>query len=327
MATKPRVAVTRRIPQPGLDLLAEHADVALWEDDLPPSPDEFDSLIDNVDGAVTLVTDAINGELLDRHPSLRVVSNFAVGYDNVDVPACTEHGVAVCNTPGVLTETTAELAFALLISAARRIPEGVDYVREGHWKTWGPTLLMGQRVIGATLGIVGFGRIGQSMARMASGFGMRVLVNNRTKDPRIQRELNVEWVDYYDLLAESDFVSLHVALNDETHHLVGARELACMKPTAVLINAARGPIVDTDALTDALEKGTIFAAGLDVTEPEPLPADHPLVRMPNCIVVPHIGSATVETRNRMATLAAQNLLDVLDGKRPKHIVNPDVLSG
>jgi len=325
MPDKPKVAVTRVIPDAGLEMLREAADIRLWEQELPPSPEELDALLDGVDGALTLLTDRIDGAVLDRHPQLKVVSNFAVGFDNVDVAAATARGVAVCNTPNVLNDATAEMAFTLLTAAARRVVEAADYVRDGKWKTWGPKLLLGQDLTGATLGIVGFGRIGRKLARMVSGFDMTVLVNDVFHDPDAERELGVRYVSLNELLEQSDFVSLHVLLNDETHHLIGREQLAAMKPTAVLINAARGPVVDTDALVHALETGEIFAAGLDVTDPEPLPADHPLVRLPNCVVVPHIASATVTSRNNMATLAAANVLDVLHGREPQAIVNPEVL--
>jgi glyoxylate reductase len=326
MATRPIVAVTRLIPEAGLQLVRDACEVRQWEQELPPSPEELDALLEGADGALTLLTDKIDGAVLDRHPNLKVVSNFAVGFDNVDVDAATGRGVAVCNTPGVLTATTAEMAFTLLMAAARRIVEGVNYVRDGKWKTWGPTLLLGQDIYGATLGIVGFGRIGKELARMASGFNMKILAYDTYQDPEAAEEFGVTFVDLDELLRESDFVSLHVALTPETHHLISTRELDLMKNTAVLINAARGPVVDTDALTTALSNGDIFAAGLDVTDPEPLPADHPLVSLPNCVVVPHIASATVVTRDNMAKLAANNLIDVLNGRKPDVIVNPDVLA-
>jgi glyoxylate reductase len=325
MSSRPLVAVTRAIPETGLDLLQEHVEIRLWDNDVPPTPEELDSLLEGVHGALTLLTDTIDGPLLDRHPGLRFVSNLAVGYDNIDVAACTARGVAVTNTPGVLTKATAEFAFALMMTTARRIPEAVDYVRDGKWVTWGPKLLLGQQILGATLGIVGFGRIGQSMAKMASAFGMRILVNNRRQDPRLAAKYDVTFVDFLDLLRESDFVSLHVALTPETHHLISTRELKLMKKTAVLINAARGPVVDTEALTQALIDGEIFAAGLDVTDPEPLPADHPLVSLPNAVIVPHIASATVQTRNAMSSLAARNIVELVNGRRPAAIVNPEVL--
>jgi glyoxylate reductase len=292
---------------------------------MPPTAEEFDALLAGVGGAITLVTDPVTPEILDRHPAIRVVSNFAVGYDNIDVAAATERGVAVCNTPGVLTETTADFAFTLLVSAARRVVEGVDYVRAGRWRTWGPTLLLGRDLNKATIGIVGFGRIGKEMAKRAAGFDMRILASDAYRDEEAANALGVTFVELDDLLRESDFVTLHCALTEETRHLIGARELGLMKREAVLINAARGPVVDTDALTQALRDGMIWSAALDVTDPEPLPADHPLIGMTNCIVVPHIASATVATRNNMATLAVENALAVLQGRTPPHCVNPEVL--
>ncbi|MBA2469943.1 MAG: D-glycerate dehydrogenase, partial [Chloroflexia bacterium] len=317
MTDRPRVAVTRLIPEAGLDLLRASCDVTIWEGDLPPDKQELDTLLEGAVGVLSLLTEQVDGDLLDRHPSIRVVSNFAVGYDNVDVEAATARNVAVCNTPGVLTQATAEFAFTLLVSAARRVVEAARYVQDGNWQTWGPRLLLGQDIAGATLGIVGFGRIGKELARMTSGFNMRILANDAYEDSKAAAEFGVTYVPLDDLLREADFVSLHVALTPETEQLIGARELGLMKKTAVLINAARGPVVDTEALVAALRGGEIFAAGLDVTDPEPLPADHPLVSLPNCIVVPHIASATVTTRDAMAELAANNLIDVLNGKMPE----------
>lgn len=325
MASKPLVAVTRLIPEAGMRIVRDACEVRLWEDELPPPPDELDRLLDGVDGVLSLVTDRIDGDLLDRHPGLKVISNFAVGYDNVDVDAATTRGIPVCNTPGVLTEATAELAFSLLMATARRIPESVQYVKDGKWQTWGPLLLLGANVTGATIGIVGFGRIGQAVAKMASGFGMTILAHDRSPETKNTHGLDVRFVDMDTLLAEADFVTLHVAYSPETHHLIAADALRQMKSTAILINTSRGPVVDTDALVAALENGEILAAGLDVTDPEPLPADHPLVHMDNCVVLPHIGSATVQSRDAMATLAARNLVAVLDGRRPEAIVNPEVL--
>ena len=328
MAKRWTVAVTRQIPEAGLALLREEANVRVWEDALPPPREEPVRLLAGCDGAITLLTDRIDGDLLDRLPSLRVVSNFAVGFDNVDVPAATARGVLVCNTPGVLTEATADATWSLLLAAARRIPEAMAYVRDGRWKTWGPLLLLGRDVSGATIGIAGLGRIGKEVARRARGFGMRILAFDPVQDEAFAQEVGAEYVPLERLLAESDFVTLHVALTPETRHLIGADELRRMKPTAILVNASRGPVVDTDALVAALRKGTIFAAALDVTDPEPLPADHPLVNMDNCIVVPHTASATVEARDRMAVLAARNLLAGLAGERPPASVNAEeVLPG
>jgi glyoxylate reductase len=325
MAQKPLVAVTRPIPEAGMRILRESCEIRLWDEELPPPPAQIDTLLEGVDGVLSLATDRIDGDMLDRHPGLKVISNFAVGYDNLDVAAATARGIAVCNTPGVLTNATAELAFSLLLSTSRRIPEAADYVRDGKWKTWGPLLLLGANVTGATIGIVGFGRIGQAVAKMASGFGMTILTHDRSPETKDAHGLDVRFVDIDTLLAEADFVTLHVAYSPETHHLIDADALRKMKKTAILINTARGPVVDTEALVTALENGEIRAAGLDVTDPEPLPADHPLVAMPNCVVLPHIGSATMQSREAMATLAARNLVAVLEGRRPEAIVNPETL--
>ena len=321
----PTIAVTRAIPEAGLALLRDAAEVRLWPEELPPSPEQLAELLRGCDGAVTLLTDKIDGAVLDREPQLRVVSNFAVGFDNIDVPAATERGVAVCNTPGVLTDATADHAFALLMAAARRIPEGIEYVREGKWKTWGPLLLLGRDLYRATLGIVGFGRIGQTIARRARGFEMQILYYDAQRYPDAERDLGVTYRELDDLLRESDFITLHVVLTPETQQMIGAREFGLMKREAIVVNAARGPVIDTDALVAALRDGQIMGAALDVTDPEPLPAEHPLVSLPNCIVVPHIASATVATRDAMATLAARNVLAVLRGERPEAIVNPEVL--
>jgi glyoxylate reductase len=317
------VAVTREIPDAGLRPLREATMVRLWDQELPPSPEELDALLEGCDGAITLLTDRIDGSVLDQHPSLRVISNFAVGYDNIDVPAASERGVLVCNTPDVLTSATADHTWALLLAAARRIPESIAYVRDGKWKTWGPMLLLGREVSGATIGIVGLGRIGKEVAKRARGFDMRVIAFDPFEDLEFARDHQVTYVPLEQLLVESDFVTLHVALTPDSHHLIGASELGRMKPTAILVNASRGPVVDTDALVDALRSGSILGAALDVTDPEPLAADHPLVNMTNCIVVPHTASATVQTRDRMAELAAQNLLSGLRGERPIAAVNAE----
>lgn len=326
MTDRPRVFVARVIPDEGLDPIRQACDVDLWEDELPPPRHELIRRVAGVDGILSLLTDRVDDELLDAAgPQLKVVSNFAVGFDNIDVPAVTRRRIPAGNTPGVLTETTADLAFALLMAAARRIPESVDYVREGRWQTWGPMLLMGVDIHGSTLGIVGFGRIGREMARRGRGFGMRILYHDvHPATPQEEAELGATRVEIDRLLRESDFVSLHVNLTDETHHLIDADALRAMKPTAVVVNTSRGPVVDPDALTSALRDGEIFAAGLDVTEPEPLPADHPLVSLPNCVVVPHIASASRVTRGKMAAIAAANLLAGVRGERLPHAVNPDV---
>jgi glyoxylate reductase len=321
----PIVAVTRVLPDAGMEMLSEASDIELrvWPEELPPDREALDTLLTGAAGAVTLVTDPIDAALLDRHPELRVVANFAVGYDNIDVDAATERSVMVCNTPGVLTETTADFTFALLISAARRVVEGADYVRAGKWKTWGPTLLLGHDLHGATLGIVGYGRIGREVAKRAAGFSMRILA----VDPMpISPDDIVEQVDLETMLREADFVCLNTALTDETRGMIGPHELGLMKRSAILVNAARGPVVQTHALFEALRDGTIAGAALDVTDPEPLPADHPLIQLPNCLIVPHIASASIATRSKMATMAAANALEGVRGNRPPNLINESVWS-
>jgi len=323
---RPRVFVARRLPDEGLAPLAESLDVDLWPDELPPPRDVLLSRVRGVDGLLALLTDRVDDELLDAAGStLKVVSNFAVGFDNIDVPACTKRGIPVGNTPGVLTETTADLAWALLMAAARRLPEGYDYVRAGRWQTWGPLLLLGPDVHHATLGIVGFGRIGREMAKRARGFDMTILVHDASP-PSVedQAALGVQAIDMDELLARADFVTLHVNLTAETRHLIGPAALAVMKPTAILVNTSRGPVVDQVALAAALRDGSIAAAALDVTDPEPMASDDPLLSLPNCLVVPHIASASRATRGRMAAMAAANLLAGVRGERLPTPVNPEV---
>jgi lactate dehydrogenase-like 2-hydroxyacid dehydrogenase len=323
---KPRVFVTRQIPEGGWAIVREASDAQIWTGDLPPPRDVLLEKVRGLDGLLCLLTDRVDEELLEAAgPSLRVISNYAVGYDNVDVPVATARGIPVGNTPGVLTETTADMAFTLLMSAARRVVEAADYVRAGKWRTWGPTLLLGHDIHGATLGIVGMGRIGQALARRASGFEMRVLYYDPYCDPDKAPYVGVGLrCELDELLAESDFVSLHVPLTEDTHHMFDARTLAIMKSTAVLVNTSRGPVVDPDALYDALVQGAIAYAALDVTEPEPLPGDHKLLTLPNCLVVPHIASASYATRTRMAVMAAENLLAGLRGEPLPNCVNPEV---
>ncbi len=324
--TNPQVFVTRIVPEGGLKLLRQACDAEVWPDELPPPREVLLEKVRGIDGLLSLLTDPVDAELLDAAgPGLKVVSNYAVGYDNVDVAAATARGIPVGNTPGVLTETTADMAFALLMAAARRIVEGADYVRAGKWRTWGPTLLLGHDVHGATLGIVGMGRIGRALARRAAGFDMKVLYSDPYCDEDKGADVDAALrCDLDELLAESDFVSLHVPLTDDTQRLVDATALAKMKSTAVLVNTSRGPVVDSDALYDALKAGTIAYAALDVTDPEPLPGDHKLLSLPNCLVVPHIASASHATRTRMAVMAAENLLAGLRGERLPNCVNPEV---
>src|SRR5216684_285058 len=312
--SNPRVFVTRRLPGNALPVLAARTQMDLWPEEMPPPREELIRHARECEGLLTLVTDPVNRELLDQAPKLRVVSNMAVGYDNIDVAACTERGVAVGNTPGVLTDATADLAFALLLALARRLPEAREFVLAGRWKTWDPSLLLGRDVHGATLGIFGLGQIGQAMAKRARGFGMRIVYFDKPK-PSVEEQLR-----------EADFVSLHVPLSPKTRHLIGAPELALMKPTAVLINTSRGAVVDPIALAEALRAGRPGAAALDVTDPEPISPTDPLLKLPNALVVPHIGSASVQARAKMASLAVDNLLAGLEGRPLPHCVNPQVLS-
>ncbi len=326
MADRPKVFVARQIPEAGLSVVTGATDATVWPDELPPPRDELLDAVAGCDGVLTLLTDRVDDEFLDAAgPQLKVVSNYAVGFDNVDVPACTARGIPVGNTPGVLTETTADLAFALMMAAARRLPEGDRYVRAGRWKTWGPMLLLGPDVHGATIGIVGFGRIGQAVARRAAGFGMKILYHDvHQADPAVEAEHSATFLPLEKLLAQADFVSLHVNLTPETRGLINTEKLGWMKPTAVLVNTSRGPVVDGAALATALHDGQIFAAGLDVTDPEPIKTDDPLLSLDNCLVVPHIASASHATRSKMAEMAAANLLAGLRGERLPTPVNPEV---
>ena len=314
--TTPRVYVTRRIAREAVDLLRQSCEVEQWDSAEPVPRDVLLRAVQEADGLLPLLTERVDAELLDAAPKLKVVANMAVGFDNVDVAAARSRGVVVTNTPGVLTETSAEFAFALILAAARRLKEAMRFVERGQWTTWDPLLLLGQDLDGATLGLVGYGRIAAAVARRAHGIGMRLLYHSTNAHPEDEARFGMERVGFDDLLARSDVVSLHVPLTPQTYHLISTRELALMKPTAYLVNTARGGVVDGDALHAALVAGGIAGAALDVTEPEPLPADHPLVQLDNCLVVPHIGSASVATRTRMATLAAENILAVLQGQPP-----------
>lgn len=324
--TKPQVFVTRKLPEPALFDLTAHCDVDVWPEELPPGRETLLERVKGIDGLLCLLTDKIDAQVMDTAgPGLKVISNCAVGFDNIAVLDATQRGIPVGNTPGILTETTADFAFSLLLAAARRVVEADKYVRAGKWKTWGLTLLLGQDINGSTLGIVGFGRIGKAVARRGLGFDMQVLYYDPWNiDAPEARELNARSVDLDTLLRESDFVSLHVPLTEETFHLIDAQTLSKMKPTAILINTARGPAVDSEALYDALSQGVISYAALDVTEPEPIQGDDPLLELDNVIVVPHIASASHATRGKMAGMAVQNLIAGLAGRRLPHCVNPEV---
>jgi lactate dehydrogenase-like 2-hydroxyacid dehydrogenase len=274
-----------------------------------------------------MLSDPIDAEVMDAAgPQLKVISNYAVGYDNIDVAAANERGIVVGNTPGVLTDATADIAFALMIGVARRLGEGVEFVKRGEWKTWEPQTLLGLDLVWRTVGIVGLGKIGLAMARRCLGFDMKLIYYDHKMREELGGEVGAEMAESLDeLLEKSDFVSLHCPLTDATRGLIGADEFKKMKKTAVLVNTSRGPVVDTDALYNALSTGEIAYAGLDVTDPEPLPSDHKLLTLPNCLVIPHLGSASVETRAKMAVMAAENLLAGLKGERPPNCVNPGAL--
>lgn len=322
---KPRVYVTRILPKPAMDRINSHCDAKTWEGELPPPRDVLLENSANVEGLLSLLTDKIDAELMDKAPKLKVVSNCAVGFDNVDIAAATKRGIIVGNTPGILTETTADFAFTLLMSAARRLVEGDKMVRAGKWKTWGPMTLLGQDINGSTLGIIGLGRIGAAMARRAKGFGMKLMYYDVIRQPEIEKEFGIEFVDINKIFAESDFITLHTNLTPETHHLIGPEQLKKMKKNCILINSSRGPIIDNMALSEALRNGTIAYAALDVTDPEPIPSDHPLIKLDNVIIAPHIASATVATRTKMALMAADNLIAGLKGEMPPNPVNPEAL--
>ena len=322
---QPKVYITRRIPESGIKLLQESCDVEIWDSDDVVPRDVFLKAISDKDAVLCLLTDKVDAETMDVAKSVKIFANMAVGFDNIDVDECTKRGVMASNTPGVLTDTTADFAFTLLMAAARRIREGHEFVQAGKWETWGPLLLMGQDIHHATLGLIGLGRIGTEMARRGQGFSMRVLYNDVVRREELEQELGLEYADFDTVLQESDFVSMHVPYMPATHHLISTEQLAMMKRTAVLINTARGPIVDPQALYIALKSGEIWAAGLDVTDPEPIPMDDPLLTLDNCLIAPHIASASFNTRSDMSELAANNILAALSGERPPTILNPDVL--
>ncbi len=325
MAAKPKVFVSRQIPAIGLDRIRQECDAEVWPEPLPPSYELLKQKVAGCDGLVALLTDRIDAGLLDAAPRLKVVSNFAVGFNNVDVAAATARGVAVGNTPGVLTDATADMAFCLLIAASRRLVDGHLYGQAGHWKTWEPLGHLGQDLVGRTLGVVGMGRIGYALGRRCRfGWDMKVLYHDVRASEPAEKDLGARQVDLDTLLRESDFVSVHTDLNPSTRGLFNRATFRKMKPTAVFVNTARGPIVVEADLVEALQTGTIFAAGLDVTDPEPPAGDSPLLRTPNLIVAPHVASATVGTRNAMARICADNLLAGLKGQPLPAWVNPEV---
>src|SRR3954451_23160195 len=299
-----RVFVSRDLPFPALDRLKAEHEVDVWERRTPPPPDEFQARAQQADALLTTVTEKVDAAFLDQAPSIRAIANLAVGTDNIDLEAARQRSIPVGNTPDVLTDATADIAFALLLGIARGITGGDKEVREGRWAPWHPSHMLGGDLAGTTLGIIGWGRIGQAMARRGEGFGMRIVHSSRSSG-----------IPLGELLERSDHVSIHTPLTPETHHMIGKAQFARMKPTAYFVNTSRGGTVDQVALREALVKREIAGAGLDVTDPEPLPADDPLLTAPNLLVVPHVGSATVRTRSRMAELAVDNLLAALAGEK------------
>ncbi len=325
MTDKKKILVTGRLPDEVMKRLSASCDMEANREDRPMERGRILEAIPDKDGLISMITDRVDAELLDLAPNLKIVSNLAVGYNNIDVAAATARGILVTNTPGVTTEPTADLTLGLILAVARRIVEEDKLTREGKFQYWAPMLFLGRSVAGKTLGIVGFGAIGQAVAKRARGFDMRILYHQRRRlDEPVERQLGVEYADFGRLLSESDFVSLHVPLTDKTRHLVGMQQLRQMKPSAFLINASRGPVVNEKELVEALQKGLIAGAGLDVYENEPALTPG-LIDMPNVVLTPHVGSGTIEDRTRMAQMATDNLLMGLRGEVPRFILNPDVL--
>ena len=321
---KPKILVTGRLPDFILNLLGEKCDVESNQFDRPMEDAVLRRSIADKEGLISMITDSVDSDLMDRAPRLRVISQMAVGFNNIDVRAATARGIPVTNTPGVLTDATAELAFSLLLAVARRVVEGDKMVREGRFQHWAPFLFLGTEVSGKTLGIVGMGRIGKAVAKRAGGFSMKVLYNNPSRlDPAEEEQLGAARRELGELLAEADFVSLHVPLTDSTRHLIGRDEFSLMKKTSFLVNTSRGPVVDEKELVEALRRGDIAGAGLDVYENEPL-LEPGLAELDNVVLLPHVGSGTVETRTRMAEMAAESLLIALGGEAPSRTINPEV---
>ncbi len=318
---KPKVYLTRKLPDEIINQLREKCELRMWSSEEEPVPrDVLEQEIQEVDGLFCMLTEEIDRSLLENASKLKVVANMAVGYNNIDIKTAKEKGVVVTNTPGVLTETTADLTFALLMATARRIPEASTYLREGKWEAWSPMQLTGQDVYGSTLGIIGMGRIGEAVAKRARGFDMEVLYHNRRRNQEAEDQLELQFVELDYLLKASDFVCVLTPLTSETKNLIGLKELRMMKKTAILINTARGGIVNEEALYHALKEGDIWSAGIDVFAEEPVSLNHPLLTLPNVVTLPHIGSASVTTRLKMAEVAAVNLLKVLEGEKPPHPV-------
>jgi glyoxylate reductase len=323
---KPKVYVTRELPERGLNIIKQYFDTEVWTEYAPPPKKIIIEKAKNVDALASLLSDKIGAEVFDVAPKLRIVAQMAVGFDNIVVQEATKRGIYVTNTPEVLTDTTADFAWALLMAIARRVVEADKYVRTGQWKVgWHPSMMQGRDIYGATIGVVGAGRIGFGVAKRAAGFNMKVLFYDVIPRPEMEKELAAKKVDLDTLFKESDFVSIHVPLMKETYHLVNADRLKLMKKTAYLINNSRGPVVDETALYEALKEGRIAGAGLDVFEQEPTPLDNPLLKLDNVVVAPHISSASYETRSKMAEMVAENLVAFFEGRKPPNLINPDVM--
>ena len=325
MEARARVFVTRRMLPEALELIAADADLEVWPEEHPPSPQQLREKVAAVQGVLTNIMDRVDTAMLEAAPELKVVSQLGVGVDHIDVAQATRQGILVGNTPGVLVGATADLAFALLMSAARRVGESERWLRDGKWvMAFHPMFWLGADIHQATLGIIGLGQIGLEMAKRGRGFDMRILYHSRTRKPELEARYGLEYVDRTELLSSSDFVSLHVPLTPETHHYIAEEELRLMKPTAILINVARGPVVDSRALYSALKEGWIRAAAMDVTDPEPILPDDPLLTLENLVVTPHIGSASEGSRRAMCLMAARNLLAGIKGRRLEHCVNEEL---
>jgi len=323
---KPKVYVTRELPERGLKIIMERFDAEVWPEYAPPPKKTIIEKAKDVDALATLLSDKIDAEVFDAAPKLKMIAQLAVGFDNVDVQEATKRGIYVSNTPEVLTDTTADFAWTLLMALARRVVEADKYVRMGKWKVgWHPAMLQGRDIYGATMGIVGAGRIGYAVAKRATGFSMKILFYDVIPRPEMEKDFGAKKVDLDELLKQSDFVSVHVPLMKETHHLINAEKLRLMKKTAYLINNSRGPVVDEKALYEALNEGRIAGAGLDVFEQEPTSLANPLLKLDNVVVAPHISSASYETRSKMAEMVADNLIAFFEGKKPPNLINPDVL--
>ncbi|PLS17349.1 D-glycerate dehydrogenase [Bacillus sp. M6-12] len=322
---KTKIYITRKLPRQIIEKLENRFEVRMWgEENIPVPRSVLEKEVAEAEGLLCLLTESVDESLFEKAPNLKIVSNMAVGYNNIDVDVASKRGIMITNTPGVLTETTADLTFALLLATARRLVESSDYLRNGQWKTWSPMQLTGQDIFGATLGIIGLGRIGEAVAKRAKGFDMNVLYHNRSRKPEAEKSLGITYYEFDDLLKESDYICIMTPYTPETINLIDKDQFALMKENAILINTARGGIVNEEALYEALTNRQIWGAGLDVFEKEPISLDNPLLTLSNVVVLPHIGSASIATRLKMGHLAANNLIAGLENTIPEHLVNPEI---